>query len=294
MRLFQKRAIVERRKTVPERIFFVLMWAVLAVWSVIMLGMLVWAIISSLKTNLDYVNNPLSIPEWAELRWENFLIAIKKMEHNGVGFIGMLINSLWLVLGTTFLGTFTVCVTGYILAQYDFKGKSILFGVVLFSMMIPIYGSFAANYKLIYDLKLDNSFWFLITALSGFNGSVLITYGYFKGIPRAYREAVFLDGGGHLTAFFKVGLPLGKNIFWAYFLLNFIAGWNNYETSILYFDNMPSLASGLYYFQQEIVYEANNPAYFAGSLMAMLPVLVLFILFNGKIMGQMAAGGLKE
>lgn len=288
-----KKPIVDRRKTVPERICFAFMFVVLAIWAAIVLYMFFWALTGALKTNLDYINEPLSLPKPGELQWSNFKVALEKLEHNGVGFWGMVFNSLWQVIGSTFIGTFTICVTGYIFAQYDFKGKEILFKIILFVMIIPIYGSLPATYKLIYDLKLNDSPLFLITSCSGFGASMMITYGYYKGVPRAYREAVFMDGGSHFQAFFQVGFPIGKSIFIAYFLLNFIDGWNNYETALLYFDKMPNLASGLYYFQQEIIYEANNPAYFAGALMAMLPVLILFVLFSDKIMGKMATGGLK-
>lgn len=288
-----KRDITEQRRSIPERIFFGVAFAILLLWSVIVLYMFFWAFSSALKTNLDYVREPLQLPEITNLQWNNFLVAMNKLTYNGVGFFGMLFNSLWLVIGTTLIGTLTICVTGYVLAQYEFKGKNLIMSVVLFVMIIPIYGNLPATYKLIYDLKLNDSFGYLLTSFSGFNANMMITYGFFKGLPRDYREAVYMDGGGDFTAFCSVGMPMAKNIFVAFFLINFIGGWNNYETPILFFDRMPNLASGLYYFQQEIVYEANHPAYFAGALITMIPVLLMFIFYSDRIMGQMYTGGLK-
>ena len=160
-------------------------------------------------------------------------------------------------------------------------------------MIIPIYGALPATYKLIYSLGLNDSPLYLITQIGGFSANMMITYGFFKGVPRDYREAVYIDGGSDWQAFLTVGLPMGKNILIAYFLLNFIAGWNDYNTPLLYFNEMPTLALGLYAFQQEIQYAANYPAYFAGALIAMLPILVIFIFFSDKLMGQMYSGGLK-
>ena len=293
MKKRNKREIVDHRKTPQERIVFAVAFLVLAIWAAIVLYMFFWAVISALKTNLAYIREPLQLPELSNLQWSNFNVAINKLNYNGVGFVGMLINSLWLVIGSTFIGTFTICVTGYVFAQYDFPGKNFLLSLVLFVMIIPIYGSLPANYKLIYDLGWNDSFLYLLVGFSGFNSNMMITYGFFKGLSRDYREAVYMDGGSDFTAFFSVGMPMAKNIFVAFFLIHFIAGWNNYETPMLYFDRMPNLALGLYYFQQEIVYESNNPAYFAGALIAMLPVLVLFILYSDKIMGKMYTGGLK-
>ena len=285
------RTLIDKRRTIPERIFFAISFFILMIWAIAFIAILVWAVISSLKTNVEYVNNPLALPE--VLQFENFKIAIEKLNHNGVGFFGMLYNSLWLTIGVSLLGTLMVCITGYVFAHYDFAGKNILFAIVVFIMIIPVYGALPANYKLIYDLGINDSYLYLITALGGFNSNMLLTYGFYKGVPKAMREAVYIDGGSDFTAFFKVYLPLSRNIFIAIFLLSFIANWNNYETPILYFDKMPTLASGLYYFQQEIQFVVNNPAYFAGALIVMVPVVILFVLGSDKIMGQLYSGSLK-
>ena len=148
----KKRDILERRRSVPERIFFIVAFVVLAVWSLVVLYMFFWALMNVFKSNIDYLREPLALPDFSNLRWENFKLAIEKLEYNGVGFFGMLFNSIWLVGGSAVLLSFSVTVTGYIFAQYDFKGKELLFKIVMFIMIIPIYGSLPATYKLIYDL----------------------------------------------------------------------------------------------------------------------------------------------
>lgn len=289
----KKREILERRRTPGERIFFIVAFLVLALWSVIVLFMFFWALMNVFKTNIDYLREPLELPKLSDLQWENFKLAIDKLKYNGFGFWDMLFNSVWLVGGTALLQSFSVCVTGYIFAQYEFKGREFLFKTVLFIMIIPIYGSLPATYKLIYGLGINDSPLYLISQIGGFSANMMITYGFFKGVPKAYREAVYIDGGSDFKAFTTIGLPMGKNILIAYFLLNFIMQWNNYETPLLYFNNMPTLSLGLHAFQQEIQYAANYPAYFAGALIAMLPILLIFVFFADKLMGQMYSGGLK-
>ncbi|MBO5048802.1 MAG: carbohydrate ABC transporter permease [Oscillospiraceae bacterium] len=289
----KKRDVLERRRTIGERIFFIITFLVLAIWSIIVLCMFLWALMNVFKTNIDYLREPLALPKLSDLQWENFKLAIDKLEYNGHGFWDMLFNSVWLVGGTALLQSFSVCVTGYIFAQYEFKGREFLFKTVLFIMIIPIYGALPASYKLIYGLGINDSPLYLISQIGGFSANMMITYGFFKGVPRAYREAVYIDGGSDFKAFTTIGLPMGKNILIAYFLLNFITQWNNYETPLLYFNNMPTLSLGLHAFQQEIQYAANYPAYFAGALIAMLPILLIFIFFADKLMGQMYSGGLK-
>ena len=120
-----KKDLLDKRRTIPERIFFTGFFMVLLIWSIALITMLGWALISALKTNMEYVNDPLALPEI--LQFNNFLVAMEKLNHNGVGFFGMLYNSLWLTVGVSLIGTFTVCVTGYVFAHYEFSGKGILF-----------------------------------------------------------------------------------------------------------------------------------------------------------------------
>ena len=285
--------VVERRKTVGERILFAAMWLILAAWSAIIIAMYGWGVMTAFKTNLDYIREPLKFPELNNLQWQNFTTAIKKMNHNGVGFVGMLFNSIWMVLGSTLLSTLSICTVGYIMAQYEFKGKGIIMGVVIFTMIIPIYGSLPATYKLIYDLGINDSPLYLITSLGGIGGGMMMTYAFYNGLSKNYREAIYLDGGGEFTAYINIGLPMGRSIFIAMFLNSTITHWNDYNTALLYFDKMPTLASGMFYFQEEIKYAANNPAFFAGAIIMMLPILILFVTCCDKIMGKMYSGGLK-
>lgn len=289
----KKAPLTERRRTIPEKIFFAFGFTFLTIWSLIMIYIFVWAFASAFKSNLDYVREPLKFPELMNLHWENFVIAYKKLTYNGVGFLGMLWNSIWRVIGSTLISCFYICLVGYTYAQYDFKWKQLCLNLIVFIMIIPIFGNLPASYKLIYDLGFNDSPLYLLMSITGFTSNILVTYGFYKGLSRSYMEAVFIDGGSDWDAFFYIGLPMGKSIFTAYFLLSFINGWNDYTTGMLYFDKMPDLALGMYYFQQEIVYEANNPAYFAGALVVMLPVLITFILYSDKIMGKLYSGGLK-
>ena len=291
MKKKSKRDLLDKRRTIWERLFFGVLFSILLIWALIVVYMLFWAFMCSLKSNLEYVNEPLTIP--LQLHFENFQIAMDKLVLNNIGFLGMLWHSTWQSVGPALIGTTMVMIVGYVFAQYNFPGKTFLFSVIVFTMLIPLYGSMAASYKLMFDLKLANSYLSLITSVGGFGAGMLVPYGYFKAVPKEMREAVYVDGGSDDVAFWKIYFPLSRNIFIALALLSFIGGWNNFEGTMLYFDRMPNLALGLYYFQQEIQYVVNNPAYFAGTLIVMLPVVLMFVFASDKIMGQLYSGGLK-
>ena len=291
MKYIRKKNLLDRRRTIWERMAFGLGFFILLIWSILLLYMLFWAVTSSLKTNIEYVLMPLSLPE--HLQFENYKIGLERLTYNGVNFLGMFYNSMWQTVGGVLVSQAVVLTTGYIMAQYEFKGKNLLFSIMVFGMIVPLYGSFASTYKLYFDLGLTSSYKILIVSLSGFNSTTLMTYAFFKGTPKELREAVYVDGGGDWTAYTKVYLPLAKNIFVAFFILGFISAWNDFQTPLLYMDGMPTLSLGLYVFQQEIRYVANNPAYFAGAIVVCLPVVLMFVVFNDKIMGQIYSGGLK-
>ena len=73
----KKQDVLERRRTVSERIFFVVAFAVLAIWSVIVLCMFGWALMNVFKTNIDYLREPLALPDLGNLQWKNFQLSLK-------------------------------------------------------------------------------------------------------------------------------------------------------------------------------------------------------------------------
>ena len=103
-----------------------------------------------------------------------------------------------------------------------------------------------------------------------------------------------MDGAGNFWAFVRVMLPQVRGTLLALVLLSFISTWNDYLTPYLYLDRNPTIALGLYRF--EIVIRqgsANYPLFFAGVLVSILPVLILFLIFQSTLMNNVSVGGLK-
>ena len=118
-------------------------------------------------------------------------------------------------------------------------------------------------------------------------------YGFFKNVSWSYAEAVFIDGGGHYTVFFKIMLPQALGPIATLFIMSFIGNWNDYMSVIMYLPSYQTLASGLYTYRAVQTRSVNFPEYFAGLLVSMLPILLLFSLFSDVIMKNMSVGGLK-
>ena len=186
------------------------------------------------------------------------------------------------------------CVTGYCLSNYEFKARKYIYSVAIFCMTIPIVGSMGAYYKLIGELGLyDTPMYVVVTNLSSWGFNFLVMYGFFKNVSWTYAEASFVDGGGHFTVFFKIMLPLALGPIITLFVVSAISHWNDYMTMILYIPSYPTLASGLYTFQANAIREVNYPVYFAGLLITLIPVLVLFTFCSDIMMSNMNVGGIK-
>ena len=131
---------------------------------------------------------------------------------------------------------------------------------------------------------------------SHFLGMYFLVYqGVFRGIHQSVTEAAKIDGAGNMRIFLRIILPLAKTTFFLVFLLQFIAFWNDYQTPLLYLPNHPTIAQGLYYFNFSTSNEFSTvPAKIAGAMFVLIPILIVFMIFKNKLMGNLTLGGDKE
>jgi len=278
-------------RTGGEKVVFGLVFCMLSLFAASILFAVGWAFLQSLKANLEFWNDMLSLPKnWL---FSNYVKAFKSVEYNKYTFLGMFVNSIWFAAGTSGISVFMHCITGYIFAKYKFKGREAAFSFILFTITLPVVGALPSLYQIITTTGINDSPLFLITALGGFGGNFLVTYAFFKSIDWSYAEAAQIDGAGRIYIFFKIMLPFAVGPIVALSLLGFIGQWNNYETPILFLDKMPTLSSGLYRFRALTFYESDEPVYFAAVIMTMLPVLAVVSVFGGRIMKNVSVGGIK-
>ena len=278
-------------RTGGAKIVFAIVLVIFTAYVLAIAFALFWAFYSSLKTNGEFFENMVAFPK--KLLFSNYGKAFEKLKYNGTGFFGMFVNSAWFALGSAVLGAFMPSVTGYVFARYGFKCKEFAFSVILLTITLPIVGSLTSMYRVVYFLGINDSPLYLITALGGFGANFLIMYAFFKGIDKAYSEAAEVDGAGHFYIFLRIMLPFAFGPLFALTIVGFIAQWNNYETPLLFLDRMPTLASGLYRYSLYMKHHSDQPVYYAGVLMSVVPVIVIVAAFGGRIMKNMSIGGLK-
>lgn len=272
------------------------------VWSVGLVLLVIWGINVALADPnwyLDHANTFLT----KEFTMKNFLEVVQKLKQQVsdaqlgmryVGYLEMFWNSIWFSVGATLMKMMATIFFAYAVARFEFPGRKLLYGFVILQMMLPVYGQTSANYSLLSKLGLVDTPLFLLAQGAGHGMFFLIAYSFFRNLPSEYVEASKMDGAGPFTIFFKVMLPLAKPITSALAIMQFIACWNDYQNVIIYLKSYPTLSGALYTLKdQAFNLGLQTPQYFAGIILSVLPVAILFLVFNKQIMENVSVGGLK-
>lgn len=247
----------------------------------------------SVEFTVHSATNKLST--WStEFTLKHFVEALQVLEVNGTSFFGLVGNSLIYSVASMFFSVFFHACTTYVVCKYKFIGNKFLYNMVIITMMIPLYGSLPSSYRAYKMIGIYDNWGILLTAFGGFEGTTfLILYAFWKGVPWEYAESAFIDGAGHARVFFSIMIPLVLPAASVLFLTGFITHWNEYMAISLYMPSLPTLSYGLYVYEQVMKYRANQPAMFAGILIAAVPCFLLFLLFQNTLMQTVHFGGLK-
>lgn len=206
-------------------------------------------------------------------------------------------NSLIYTLVATAITTLTHAITAYISARYSHhKIASILYPIVIVTMLLPIVGALPSELKLMQDLNIYDKVWGLWIMKGGFLGTnFLIFYAAFKSISWEYAEAAFVDGASHLRVLVQIMMPLAAGSIGALALMTFITYWNDWKVNVQYIPNSwPMISYVLFRFQGDGgVRDINEPRQMAGCLIVATPLIILFVIFRKKLMGSITIGGIK-
>lgn len=272
-------------------LFQVVVFILLAFYAFTLIYAMGWAVLSSLKTQTEFSTNLVGLPE--EWQFGNYLQAFRSVQAGGHNMFEMFFNSIWYSCGGALLGVTASAMVAYVVAKYEFPGRGLIYAVALVTMMIPVVGSFPSQYRMYSRLGILDSPLLLVTKFSGFGFNFVMLYSFFKTLSWTYAEAGFIDGASHLKVFLKVMLPQALPVMGSLFLVATVQLWNEYMEPNLFLQSHPTLSSGLYVFQLEMTRGTNYPLLFAGLIVSVIPVIILFVKFQNTMMESMSMGGLK-
>ncbi len=281
--------------------FQIILYVIVAVYCLSMVYVLLFGLINSLKDATDFEwLNPFGFPH-KEFGWKfdnyskvlkEFKVSSMSMGGEEVGFMGMFVNSLLYAVFMSLFSMATQIMVAYAIAKYDFRLKPLLYGVAVIVMLLPIIGSLASEVQMADTFNFRNNLLGICLMKCKYAGLYfLVFYATFRSVSWTYAEAAQIDGAGHLKIFIEIMLPLIKSTVFAVFILLFIEFWNDYYTPMIFLPQSPTMSYGLFVFQTDN--RASQPIQLAACLLTCLPILVLFVVFKNKIMGNVTMGGLK-
>lgn len=274
--------------------------AILLIWALSLLFMIFWGLMVSVtefRGENGYANNKRAIfPK--DFNFGNYADAFRKVKAelpNGeqIGYFGMMWNSVWYSIGSTFLGVASNFLLAYAVARFShYRFTKAIYAFILLQMMIPLYGTGAAGYRIIEGLGLLDSPLYLLTKTGAGGMQFLITHSYIVNMSKTYDEAAKMDGARAWDIMTRINLPMAMPIIVVYFIVGFIGNWNDYSTMLVYMESYPTLSSGLYLFEESRTY-AGPPIYFAAIFISAIPVVTLFLIFNKSLVQNLTIGGIK-
>lgn len=303
MKLFRKGSKAYNRLSEVKKngVLFNILGLIPLLWGALFVFMIVWGIGISLADENWYLDNPTAFFP-LKIDFSNYAEALEKFTFesyvNGelvtTNYFTLIWNSLWFSFGMTATKMVSTVFFAYAVAKFEFPGRKFLYAFIVLQMMLPIYGQTAANYQLLDNLGLVDSPLFLIGQGAGHGMYFLIVYAFFRNLPSGYAEAAKIDGAGPFTVFFKVMLPQSRPIIVSLSVMQFISAWNSYDVPLLYLPSYPTLSTALYLYKDNMFQLGlSTPTYFAGMLISIIPVAVLFLIFNKQIMNNISIGGMK-
>ena len=264
------------------------MYAALAAAAVTFIYPFIWMIGASLAP-LHEIGNMTLWPSHPSL--ENFKTMISKIP------IGRsLINSLLVAVFTTSLVMITGSTVGYALAKMQFKGRQLIFYVIVFTMSLPFQITLIPNYITMVNLHLVDTFFALIIPFAVSAFAILMFRQAFQGLPQALIDAARLDGCSEMGIIFRILWPNIKPTLVTVAILSFIGSWNEVLWPLIVIRNeqlmtMPQLVT---LFATGGRADSQLGVKIAAAVLLALPVMIAFLFFQKHFIQSMASTGLKD
>ncbi len=290
-------------KKVNVPLFEIISFLVLFTYALSLIMPLIWSFLTSFKGRIEYRLNPVGWPNSWEFLYDDVLAQFRApitknniTTEDGGTLAIMLINSLWYSLGTSFVSTTVSFLVGYIVARFRFKFCEAIYTVVILQMIIPTVGTLPSEIALAQAIGVYNTIHGMLFMKSYVTGLYFLSfYAALRVIPKDYEEAAYLDGAGNFEVMLNIMLPMAAGVFGTILLLNFINFWNDYQTPMIYMPGYPTLAYGLYYLCNvpRNGVDSSVPSQMAGCMVMAIPLLVLFLICQDKLLNNVSLGGLK-
>lgn len=270
-----------------EKVKSIALNTILLLLAIVTIIPFVWMLISSFAPNSEIVKITGSLFPTPST-FQNYIDVQEKFN-----FLGMFMNSLFVSVLTTAIIIYTSALMGFVFSKFHFKGKNLLFGVVLSTMMLPWAVTIIPKYEMMVDFGWLNSYKALIipSMVSGFG--IFMFRQSISQIPDELLEAARVDGAGDFYIFHRIILPMSQNSIASLAIFQFLWSWEDFLWPYLMIDDESKqlLSVGLRLFNGQ--YGTDYGGLFAATAISIIPVVVIYIIFQKRFIAGVSSGAIK-
>ena len=279
-----------KTKTSPITVIFnIFKYVVLILAAVIALVPVCVCILTAFKTTDEYnASSVLDLPKTFAY-FENFKIAFTQ-----ANMLRGFINTALVLIVVLTVSVFVGAMLAYVLNRFQFKGNAVIQNLFMFAALIPGIATQVTVYQIMYSLGLINHLYGYMIVLMGTDIiSIYIFLQFFENLPVSLDESAIMDGCTYFGVFFKILFPLLKPAIVTSLVLKGVGVYNEYYMSNLYLQNaeLKTISTALYTFTGPYGNQYNYIC--AGVIITIIPILILFLIFQKQVYGGMAAGAVK-
>ena len=284
-----------------DRLYKIFIYVVLGLLAVLILVPVLWVVMASVKETVEHYGNPWALP--THLHWQNFVDAWNKAD------MGAYMGHSVLVTGLALVILLVVALpASYCLARFKFVGQKFFntcFMAGLFInvnyIVVPIYLMLADGDKWLKNF-LGNGFLLnnhvvvaIVYAATALPFTIYLLSSYFATLPHDFEEAAYIDGAGFWRTMLEIIFPMAKPSIITVILFNFLSFWNEYiiVKTLVVEKDLWTLPAGLLNLMQAQQSAAEYGPMYAGLVLVMLPVMILYICVQKNLTKGMTVGGLK-
>ena len=263
-------------------------YVMLIVISVIFLAPIAWIVLSSFKSSAEIFRFPPTLfPKSFSI--QNYVNAFS--EGN---FVRYFANTTFVTVVSTILCVVISLMAGYVFAKYNFKGNNALFILFVSTLMLPLEVQMIPTFLMIKKFGLYNSFWGLIIPPAATPAGIFLVRQYFLSVPNELMQAARIDGASETQIFLRIMLPIAKPVTTSIAVFSVLWRWNDYMWPLLVIRDPSKYTVQLALANFAGQYSIDWEMLLAMSVVTMIPMLIVFLVFQKSFIKGMTTSGLKE
>jgi len=280
---------VHHQMSGKEIVLAVLRWILIIFFALYTLFPLVWLVISSLKTNFEFLaGSPFALP--AKPQWINYTNALSVA---GLG--RMLLNSVFVGLVATAFNVIVASMSAYCISRFRFRGRERIYTLFTAGILVPLNALMVPYFVIINKLGLYNTYggMILLYCAIGIPMSTFLIRGLMDSIPMDLEEAAYIDGCGFYGRFFHIILPLSRTGIVTAATFEFLTCWNEFVFAnlIVSSEKLRTIQVGIRYFTNQ--FSTDYVSMYAAIVISIVPSILGYVLFQEQIISGMTSGAVK-